>query len=136
MSLIEVLLRLGCSLVGWMVIYTHCIWTATLAVVGCDPDGDHLWRLLFGFTPLVLGFCFLLNTTHKIPEVHRILIWLSAPLILLVPLAIRGILPTLAGSTVDGGPICAGFLRRTPGQQPAEQGRIDPVLIAGVTRRR
>ena len=95
-------------MVAWMVIYTQCIWTATLFVTGCESDGDNLWRLLLGFAPFTLGFCLLLNVTHKLPEVHKILIWLSAPLILFVPLALRAIWPSLVNSTLGGTSICPG----------------------------
>ena len=106
MSIIEVLLRLGCGLVAWLVVYTHCIWTATLFVTGCDSDGDSLWRLLLGFAPFTVGFCLLLNITSKLVEVHRILVWASAPLLLFVPLALRAIWPTFTGATLEGGGIC------------------------------
>ena len=108
MRLIEVLLRLGCGMVAWMVIYTHCIWTATLFVTGCEADGDNLWRLLLGFAPFTLGFCLLLNVTQKLTEVHKIIIWLSVPLVLFVPLSLRAIWPSLINSTFDGMAICAG----------------------------
>jgi len=108
MRIIEVLLRLGCGLVAWMVIYTHCIWTATLFVTGCESDGDNLWRLLLGFAPFTIGFCLLINTTHKLTEVHKILKWLAIPLILFVPLALRAIWSTFTTATLQGLPICTG----------------------------
>ena len=108
MKIIEVLLRLGCGLVAWMVIYTHCIWTATLFVTGCESDGDSLWRLLLGFAPFTIGFCLLVNVTNKLQEVHKILIWAAVPLVLLIPLALRAIWPTLVNSTLGSYPICDG----------------------------
>ncbi len=99
------LLRLGCALVAWMVLYTHCIWLATLSVTGC-ADGDHLWRLLLGFAPFTLGFCLLLNVSRRLIEVHRILVWLSVPLVVVIPLALHALWPTLQTATLSGDAIC------------------------------
>lgn len=106
MSVIEALLRLGCSMVAWMVIYTHCIWLATLRVTGCT-DGDELWRLLLGFAPITLLFCLLLGSSHKLVEVHRILRWFATPLVILIPLGLVTIWPSLLTSSIDGQAICA-----------------------------
>lgn len=106
MRLMEVLLRLGCALVAWMIIYTHCVWLATLNVTGCAADGDNLWRLLLGFAPFTLLFSFLLGVSHKLVEVHRILVWLSVPLIVFVPLALYSIWPTFVTATLSGRAIC------------------------------
>lgn len=107
MNLIEILLRLGCSMVAWMIVYTHCIWTATLRVVGCQSSGDELWRLLLGFAPITLGFCMLLNASHKMPGVNRILAYLGIPLIGLIPLALVAIWPSIGSATIDGQAICS-----------------------------
>ena len=36
----EVFLRLGSTLVAWMVLFTHVIWLGALGGMGCGPDGD------------------------------------------------------------------------------------------------
>ncbi|NOX49687.1 MAG: hypothetical protein GXP16_04020 [Gammaproteobacteria bacterium] len=102
----EVLLRLGCSLVAWMVLYTHCIWLATSRVVGCGPDGDELWRLLLGFAPIALGFSFLISAIQQLPEVAQIMRWLAAPFVLLIPLAIWPVITTFTASTLGSESIC------------------------------
>ena len=104
--LAETLLRLGCSLVGWMVVYAHCIWLATLRVVGCEADGDELWRLLLGFMPFTLGFAFLLGAVARLSEVARTLRWLALPLVALVPLAAVPVYQAVSASTFGGQPIC------------------------------
>jgi len=101
-----VLLRLGCSLVAWMVLYTHCIWLATLRVVGCGPDGDELWRLLLGFAPIALGFSFLISAIQQQREVAQIMRWLAAPFVLLIPLAIWPVITTFTATTLDSESIC------------------------------
>jgi len=106
----EVLLRLGCSLVAWMVVYTHCIWLATLRLVDCGVAGDELWRVLLGFAPVAVGFAFLLPAVHPIAEVARILRWLAVPLLLLIPLAA---LPVVAALRVPGTRV-EGFCGESP----------------------
>lgn len=106
MSTIEVLLRLGCTMVGWMVIYAYCIWTATLRVVACTANGDEMWRLLLGFAPLAIGFAFTLSAVAKLPEVHKLIRMLALPLVVIIPLALWPIWTTLEIATLQGLPIC------------------------------
>ncbi|XOV84962.1 MAG: hypothetical protein ACFHXK_07520 [bacterium] len=106
MSLPEMLLRLGTSLVAWLVIYTHLIWLGTLRIIGCNSDTDELWRLLFGFAPVVFGFSWLLSNSRKLTEVHQIIRWFVLPLFLLVPLAIIPIWQAFLQTTLYDNPIC------------------------------
>lgn len=106
MSLIEVLLRLGCNLVAWMVVYTHIVWLATLRVIGCEAASDQFWRLLLGFAPVAIGFSFLLGAMNKIPEIARILRLLGVPLVVLLPLATWPVVSALRTSTFESSPIC------------------------------
>lgn len=106
MRIIEVLLRLGCALVAWMVIYTHCIWSATLEVVGCGPDADNLWRLLLGFAPFTIGFAALLGVSARLPGVHSILAWGAVPLVVFIPLAVHATWPWFVDATLNSQAIC------------------------------
>lgn len=106
MSLPEMLLRLGTSLVAWLVIYTHLIWLGTLRMVGCNSDADQLWRLLFGFAPIAFGFSWLLTNSRALKEVHQIIRWFVLPLIVLVPLALIPIWQTFSKTNLDGAAIC------------------------------
>ena len=107
MSLIEMLLRLGCALVGWMVVYTYCLWLAVLRVTGCGPDGDEFWRLLLGFAPFAAGFSLLLGASRRTPELHRILRWGFVPLVLLIPLGLMPLWSTFAAVNLGGEGICS-----------------------------
>ncbi len=113
MRIIEVLLRLGVSLVAWMVIYTHCVWTGTLNVTGCGADGDALWRLLMGFAPFTVLFCLLLNVSAKLVEVHRILRWLAVPLAVFLPVALYATWPWFVHATLDDKAICSDSAANT-----------------------
>jgi len=101
------LLRLGCALVAWMVVYTYCLWLAVLRVTGCGSDGDEFWRLLLGFAPFAAGFSLLLGASKRMPELHRMLRWGWVPLVLLVPLALIPVLSTFAAGNLDGEGICS-----------------------------
>ena len=105
MTLIELLLRLGCGLVAWMVIYAHCIWVAVIRVTDCSGDVG-LWRLVFGFTPFTIAFSLLLGVTKKLKSVHPTIRLLGLPLIALVPLASLSVFPYLFSATLERQGIC------------------------------
>ena len=106
MSLPEMLLRIGTTLVAWMVVYTHLIWLGTLRIIGCNSDTDELWRLLFGFAPIVIGISALLVTSRKLHEVHQIIRWFIGPLVVLVPLALIPIWTAFSLTSLGGEAIC------------------------------
>ena len=106
MNVAETLLRLGCALVAWMVVLAHLVWLLALRNVGCDADGDNLWRLLFGFAAFTIGFAFLLPVSRKLREVHDILRWLAVPTGLLLLLALFPVWQAFSASTLGGAPIC------------------------------
>lgn len=101
------LLRLGCALVAWMVIYTYGLWLAVLRVTGCGPDGDEFWRLLLGFAPFAAGFSLLLGASRPMPELHGILRWGFVPLVVLVPLALLPVWDTFTAVNLAGEGICS-----------------------------
>ena len=106
MRFAEILLRLGCNLVGWMIIYSHCIWLAVIPQIGCGPDGDEIFRLSLGFSPIAIGAALLLGLAHKLPTVVGYLKWLALPLILLVPLTVSPILAALETTTFGSMGLC------------------------------
>ena len=92
MRFAEVFLRLGCALVAWMVVYAHFLWLAVLGKVGCGPDsGDDVHLLLLGMAPLTILFASLLRATRPLGDVHRMLRWLSVPLVPLAPFVVMSI---------------------------------------------
>ena len=107
MNVAEVLLRLGCAMVAWMVTFTQLIWLATLRVTGCAADGDQLWRLLLGFAVISIGFSFLLLVSRPLKEVHGILRWFVVPAALLLPLALPPVLSALSSATLGSTGICS-----------------------------
>jgi hypothetical protein len=107
MQFAEVFLRLGSSLVSWMILYAHFLWLAALYAIGCGPDGDEMHRLLLGLAPFTCGFAFLLRATRPFAEVHSILRWLGAPLLLLLPFAARSVWHVFQSVNIDSSAICA-----------------------------
>jgi hypothetical protein len=105
MGVAELLLRLGCSLVAWLVLYAHCVWIAAWGAID-RAGGSTPWRVLFWWTPVVVVFGVLLRVGFAVPGVGRVL---RLPLVLLVPLLLlagRGLSTTRVTVNVDGGSIC------------------------------
>lgn len=107
MGLAEVFLRLGCALVGWMMLYAHILWLAALYAIGCGPDGDEIHRLLLGLAPFTVGFAYLLRLTRPFTEIHSMLRWLTVPLLLLLPFAARSLWQVFRSVNMDATAICA-----------------------------
>ena len=99
---------MGLSLVAWMVIFTYVVWLAALHAMGCGPDGDEMHKLLLGLAPVATAFAFALRVTRVFPDIHRILSWLGAPVVLLLPFCVRNTWRVAAAANVEGAAICGG----------------------------
>jgi hypothetical protein len=106
MGFAEVFLRLGCALVGWMLVYTYTVWMAALHVMGCGPDGDEMHGLLLGLLPVAVIMALLLRVTQPFPDIQRLLSWLGVPLALLLPFALWNTWNVFERATLDGLAIC------------------------------
>ena len=84
----EIFLRLGCSLVGWMVVTAYFLWLAVAGRVGCDGETGELFRLLLFAAPVAAAMAFLTRATQPMPEVHRMLRWIGVVQLLLLPFAL------------------------------------------------
>ncbi len=102
----EVLLRLGCALVAWMVIYAYFVWLAALRSIGCGPDNDEMHLLLLGMAPFAVACAVMLRLTRPYREIHQILRWLSVPIALLFPLALQTTWKVFSTVNIGGGGIC------------------------------
>lgn len=108
MRLSEVLLRIGSTLVAWMVIYAFFLWLAVVQRVECGADGDEIYRLLLGMAPLAVGASFLLGASRPFADIHSMLRWLGLPVAGLLFLAAPVIWETFANVNLAGGTICDG----------------------------
>lgn len=107
MRFAEVFLRLGASLVAWMVIYAHVLWLAVLFRLACGPDGDEMHKLLLGLAPITIGSAFALRSTRPIEEIHSMLRWLGVPLLLLVPFVVQSIWQAVETVVINESAFCA-----------------------------
>lgn len=102
----NVFLRLGCTLVAFMVLFGHLLWISILPKIDCATDGHALWFALFWMSIPTLIFTALLLASKPLTAVTSGLKWLCIPVILLLPLALLGVWPTLQDTTFGGAPIC------------------------------
>lgn len=107
MQFAEIFLRLGSSLVAWMVLYAYIVWLAALNSLGCGADGDEMHRLLLGMAPFACGFAFLIGASRPMSDVHSILRWLAVPLLLSIPLVFMSVWKTYSRANVESLSICS-----------------------------
>ncbi len=107
MRFAEVFLRLGCSLVAWMFVYTYAIWLAALHAMGCGPDGDEMHRVLLGVGIIAAAMAFALRLTRPFADIHRMLSRLAVPLALLAPFALGNVWSVFRQANLGGSSTCA-----------------------------
>lgn len=128
MRFAELCLRLGCSLTGWLVAYAHCLWLAVLPQARCGGVADDPWRATLFLAVPTFVFALLIPAARPLPGVASVLRWLSLPLLVLVPLAARSVVPALQRASIDGAPLCAALV--DPGAAPAAwEGLWAPVQL-------
>ncbi len=108
MRLSEVFLRIGSTLVAWMVIYAYFLWLAVVQRVDCGADGEELYRLLLGMAPLAAGASLLLGSARPFADIHSMLRWLGLPIAGILFLAAPVIWETFVTVNLAGGAICDG----------------------------
>jgi hypothetical protein len=120
MAVAELLLRLGCSLTGWLVLFTHALWLAVLGVTGCTSDGAEPWLALLWLTPLTILFAALLPLGLAVPGVARPLRLPGLALLPLLLMAMRTPWQTLFTVNVDGGSLCGSTAAWTAVWSPVQ----------------
>jgi len=90
-----------------MMLYAYVLWLAALNSLGCGADGDEMHRLLLGMAPAACCFAFLLRVTAPMPEVHSIIRWLTAPLVLLAPIVLMSIWKVFTRANLESSSICS-----------------------------
>jgi hypothetical protein len=106
MRFAEVFLRLGCSLVAWMVVYAYAVWLAALHAMACGPGGDEMHRLLLGLAPATGVLALMLRLTRPFAEIHRMLAWLGVPVGLLLVAGLRNVWTAFSTSNLNGTSVC------------------------------
>jgi len=110
LSAAAVFLRLGLTMVAYMVIFSHLLMLALVPQTKCTGgDGADIWVAVFALSPLTFIFTLLLLSARPLHSVVQILKWGCLPLVILVPLALIGTLPIFSSTTLGGAPICPGI---------------------------
>ena len=104
MSAAEIILRIGAGIGGWLVFVAHALVIAVLPRADCDPRSDELWlgtlvlALLSGAAVALLGLGLRWRQSLR---------WFAAPAVALAVYAAIGVVPSVAQTSLDGGPLCA-----------------------------
>ena len=132
MSFSEIVLRLGCTLVAWLVGLTHGLMLANIRVMPCASGSTDPFLTTLGFGLVSAAFLFLLPVGRKVPGVSRPLQWLLLPLFVLAPFAAREVVPLFVSSTLGSEPLCAASASETLGGQAVGWERIWAPLQLGI----
>ncbi len=122
----EIFLRLGASLVGWMVLVAYLMWLAVTRKLDCATSGDELFLLLLYTGPPAALMSLLIQATRPMREIQAILRWLIVvPALLLLPVMLA-LVEIGASVYVDGAALCAA------GAPPTWQLVLPPVAVLSV----
>ena len=103
----EIFLRLGASLVGWMVLIAYLMWLAVTRKLDCATSGDELFLLLLYTGPPAALMSLMIQATRPMREIQAILRWLIVvPALLLVPVLLA-LFEIATGIYLDGDALCA-----------------------------
>lgn len=106
MSLAEILLRVGCTLVGWMLAYGYCLMLAVLPEMDCVALGPRFGRDALVFAGLSALFVPLIPMGRRVAGLETIFKGFTLPLLALVPMAVVEVIPFLQGATLGGAHLC------------------------------
>lgn len=101
MRLAEVFLRIGCSLVGWMILVAYVLWLAVAGHAACDGDPVELYRLLLFAAPIASVLTLMIRLTHPLPEIHQMMRWIGIFPALFVPNATMTIIAAFRAAYVS-----------------------------------
>ena len=102
----EFIARLGCNLVGWLIIYSHLIWLAVVPRLGCGSESDELFRLTLASALLAIMGALMLGLARPLHGIVKYLKWLAYPGALMIPLAASAVYASIETYNTAGGTIC------------------------------
>ncbi len=88
MRFAEVFLRIGCSLVGWMILIAYVVWLAVAGRIACTDDTVDLYNLLFFAAPIAMFLALMIRATRALPDIHRTMRWIGVFPALFIPNAV------------------------------------------------
>lgn len=105
----SVFLRLGTTLVAYMVLIFHLLLVALVSQLKCNGDEPPIWVLTFFTAVIAFVFALALLVSRPLKSVVPMLKWGCLPVVALLPFALIAVLPVFGGSTLGGAPICPGI---------------------------
>lgn len=99
MSFAEVILRVGVTLVSWMMIYMHLVMMLILRVAQCPGGDTSPWKVTLITGVLAAGSSFAALYGHGARGMGEVFRYFALPLLVLVPWAAWLTLPYLTGAT-------------------------------------
>ena len=106
MSLAEIFLRIGCTLVGWMLAYGYCLMLAVVAELDCVALGPRFGRDALVFAGLSAVFVPLIPMGRRVAGLELIFKGFTLPLLALAPLAAAEVLPFFEAATLGNAHLC------------------------------
>ena len=106
MSFAEILLRLGCLLVGWILLGVHGLVLSVIPSLECASSGDGWLAALVLGVPAA-GVPLLFRYGSGLRDMAATVRWLALPYAGLLVLAARPVFDAFSGTTLAGGPLCA-----------------------------
>ena len=105
----SVFLRLGITLVAYMVLVAHLLMLAIVPQTKCTGEGTEIWVAIFAMSPLTFIFALLLLASRPLKSVVQMLKWGCVFIVLLLPFALIATLPIFGSTTLGNAPICPGI---------------------------
>ena len=106
MRFAEVFLRIGCSLVGWMILIAYVVWLAVASRIACTDDAADLYNLLFFAGPVAMFLALMIRATRVLPEIHRTMRWIGVFPALFLPNAVLTIVAAYRSVFASGAGPC------------------------------
>ncbi len=105
----SIFLRLGITLVAYMVLIFHLMLVALVPKLKCNGDEPAIWVVTFFTAVIAFIFALSLLASHPLKSVVPMLKWGCLPVVGLLPFSLFGVLPVFGASTLGGAPICPGI---------------------------
>lgn len=105
----SIFLRLGTTLVAYMMLIAHLLMVALVPQAKCSGDAPDIWVVTLVTALLALTFALVLLASRPLKSVVQMLRWGCVPVLILAPLALIGALPIFSSTTLGGAPICPGI---------------------------
>lgn len=105
----SIFLRLGVTLVAYMVLFFHLLLLGLVPQLKCNGDEPAIWVVTFFTAVVAFIFALSLLASRPLKTVVQTLKWGCVPLVLLLPFALLAVLPIFGSTTLGSASICPGI---------------------------